>query len=139
METQTIEAELLALENRYWEALKDQDMDAAMRLTDEPCILTGAQGVGLTDRKTLAAMMKDANYTLDRFVLKEGAQVRLLRDDVAIVAYEVHEELTVDGKPVTLDAADASTWVRRNGRWLCALHTEAILGDPFGRDRQQVA
>jgi uncharacterized protein (TIGR02246 family) len=139
METQTIEAELLALENRYWQALKDQDVDAAMRLTDEPCILTGAQGVGLIDRKALAAMMKGSNYTLDRFVLKDGAQVRLLRDDVAMVAYEVHEELTVDGKPVTLDAADASTWVRRNGRWLCALHTEAILGDPFGRDRQQVA
>jgi hypothetical protein len=27
-------------------------------------------------------------------VLKDGAQVRLLRDDVAIVAYQVHEELT---------------------------------------------
>jgi hypothetical protein len=64
-----------------------------------------------------------------------ATQVRLLRDDVAIVAYQVYEELTVDGKPVTLDAADSSTWVRRNGRWLCALHTEAIAGDPFGRDR----
>lgn len=51
-------------------------------------------------------------------------------------SYRVHEELTVDGKPVTLDAADASTWVRRNGRWVCALHTEAISGDPFGRDRR---
>jgi hypothetical protein len=24
----------------------------------------------------------------------------------------------------------------RNGRWLCALHTQSIAGDPFGRDRQ---
>jgi hypothetical protein len=60
------------------------------------------------------------------------------RGQLAIVAYQVHEELTVDGKPVTLDAADSSTWVRRNGRWLCALHTEAIAGDPFGRDGQQI-
>ena len=138
MATLTIEAELLDLEKRYWQALKDQDVDAALRLTDEPCILTGAQGVGMIDHKTLAAMMKDASYTLNRFVLKDGAQVRFLRDDVAIVAYQVHEELTVEGKPVTLDAADASTWVRRNGRWLCALHTEAIAGDPFGRDRQRI-
>lgn len=79
--------------------------------------------------------MKSPSYTLDRFELKDGAQVRLLGDDVAIVAYQVHEELTVEGKRVTLDAADASTWVRRDGRWLCALHTEAITGDPFGRDR----
>jgi ketosteroid isomerase-like protein len=135
MATKTIEAELLDLEKRYWQALKDQDVDAAMRLTDEPCIVTGAQGIGLIDHKTLAAMIQASSYTLNRFVLKDGAQVRLLRDDVAIVAYQVHEELTVDGKPVTLDAADSSTWVRRNGRWLCALHTEAIAGDPFGRDR----
>lgn len=47
----------------------------------------------------------------------------------------MHEELTVDGKRVALDAADASTWVRRNGRWVCALHTESLAGDPFGRDR----
>lgn len=59
-----------------------------------------------------------------------------LQDDVAIVAYTVHEELTVEGKPVKLDAADASTWVRRDGDWRCVLHTESIAGDPFGRDRQ---
>jgi hypothetical protein len=54
---------------------------------------------------------------------------------VAVLAYNVHEELTVEGKPVTIDAADASTWVRRDGRWLCALHSESLKGDPFGRDR----
>ena len=134
--TRTVETELLDLEKRYWQALKDQDVDTAVRLTDEPCIVTGAQGVGAIDRKTLGAMIKAASYTLHHFELKEGAQVRLLGDDVAIVAYEVHEELTVEGKPVAFDAADSSTWVRRDGRWLCALHTEAITGDPFGRDRR---
>ena len=55
--------------------------------------------------------------------------------DAAVLAYTVHERVTVDGKSVTLDAADASTWVRRGGQWRCALHTESIQGDPFGRDR----
>lgn len=135
MTTQTIEAELLGLEKRYWQALKDQDVDAAVRLTDFPAVVTGAQGVGSIDQKTFAAMMKEQPYTLRRFEIKDE-QVRLLRDDVAIVAYKIHEELTVDGKPVTLDAADASVWVRRDGRWLCAMHTESIAGDPFGRDRR---
>ena len=62
--------------------------------------------------------------------------MRLLRDDVAILAYRVHEELTVEGKPVTVEAADSSTWVHRDGRWVCAMHTESIAGDPFGRDRR---
>lgn len=139
MTTHTVEAELLDLENRYWEALRTQDVEAAMHLTDESCIVTGAQGVGAIARKNLGDMIKSANYTLHRFELKDGAQVRFLGDDVAMVAYLVHEELTVDGKPVSLDAADASTWVKRNGRWVCALHTESILGDPFGRDRRKKA
>ena len=133
--TKSMEKQLLDLERQYWQAMKDGDVDTAVRLTDDPCIVTGAQGVGLIDRAELKAMMKNAPYTLEDFAVKDDVQVRMLGDDVAIVAYNVHEELTVDGKPVTLDAADSSTWVRRNGRWVCALHTEAIAGDPFGRDR----
>ena len=41
----------------------------------------------------------------------------------------------VDQEIIDLEAADASTWVRRDGQWYCALHTESPLGDPFGRDK----
>ena len=136
MTTGTVEAELLGLENRYWQAIQDKDVEAAMRLTDETCIVTGAQGAAAIDRKMFEAMMKSDSWTLHRFQIKPGALVRLVTDDVAIVAYQVHEDLTVDGKPVAFDAADASTWVRRDGRWLCVLHTESIAGDAFGRDRR---
>jgi uncharacterized protein (TIGR02246 family) len=139
MGTKAIEKELVKLEKQYWQALKDGDVEAAMRLTDDPCIVTGAQGVGLLDKKELAAMMRSAPYTLRDFEVNEDVQVRLLQDDVAILAYKVHEELTVDGKPVALDAAESSTWVRRDGHWVCALHTESIAGDPYGRDRHAVA
>src|SRR5690349_15131352 len=130
MANQAVEQELLGLERQYWQAIKDKDVEAAMRLSDESCIVTGAQGVGSIDRKTLGAMMKAASYTLNDFELSKDAKVRLLSDDVAIVAYKVSEDLTVEGKAVKLEAADSSTWVRRNGRWVCALHTEALTGDP---------
>jgi hypothetical protein len=80
-------------------------------------------------------MMKNATWDILDFEFGDDAQVRVLADDAAILAYTVHERLTVDGEPVTIDAADASTWVRRDGQWRCALHTESIAGDPFGRDR----
>jgi hypothetical protein len=79
--------------------------------------------------------MRSATYSLRNFELKD-VEVRTLADDIAILAYRVHQELTVDGKPVVVDAADSSTWIKRNGRWTCALHTESLAGDPFGRDRQ---
>lgn len=131
----TIEQELVALEERYWRALKDKDVSTALELTDDPCIVTGAQGVGRVDKKTYASMMKDATWEIIDFDIGDDVEVRLVSDDVAVLAYRVHEELTVDGAPVSIDAADSSTWVRRNGNWVCTLHTESIAGDPFGRDR----
>ena len=135
MEGPTIERELMDLERRYWQALKDRDTATALSLTDETCIVTGPQGVGKMDRATLEKMMKTASYTLDDFELKD-AQVMCLSDDVAVLAYTVHEVMTVEGKVVSRDAAGASTWVRRDGQWRCALHTESLTGDPFGRDRR---
>jgi uncharacterized protein (TIGR02246 family) len=135
MANETIERDVLALERKYWQALKDEDVDAVVDLTDDPCLVVGAQGVGRLEASTFAAMMKNASWTILDFAIGDDVQVRVIGDDFALVAYSVHEDLTVDGEPVSIDAADASTWVRRDGRWLCALHTESISGDPFGRDR----
>jgi hypothetical protein len=132
----TVEKELLQLEKQYWQAIKDRDVDTMIRLTDFPCIVAGPQGVDRIDEKAFTTMMRDTRYSLDDFDLTDDdIKVRLLSDDVAVVAYKAHEELTVDGEPVTLDVTESSTWVRRDGRWACAQHTEAIVGDPFGRDR----
>lgn len=133
-----IEAQLLDHEKQYWQAIKDRDVQAAMRLTDDPCIVTGAQGVARITRKAFAGMLQAGGWTLHEVTLSD-VQVRVLSEDVAIVAYKIKELLTVDGKPLTLEAADSSTWVRREGQWMCALHTEALAGDPFGRDRQPAA
>ncbi|PYO05841.1 MAG: nuclear transport factor 2 family protein [Gemmatimonadetes bacterium] len=133
-----IEAQLLNCEKQYWQAIKDRDVAAAMRLTDDTCIVTGAQGVARITRDAFAGMLQAGGWTLHEFTLSD-VQVRVLSEDVAIVAYKVKELLTVEGKSVTLDAADSSAWVKREGQWMCALHTEALSGDPFGRDRQPAA
>jgi uncharacterized protein (TIGR02246 family) len=135
MATTSLEKELLALENRYWRAIKENNVDAALALTDDPCIVAGASGVSRVDKETFKKMMTGAPWTLHEFEIKDDAEVRLINDDVAVLAYKVRETMTVDGKPVTMEANDASTWVRRDGNWVCALHTESITGDPYGRDR----
>src|SRR6185503_11917095 len=90
MASKAVEKELVELEKQYWQALKDKNYDEALRLTDEPCIVTGAQGVGKLDKKSLMAMMKESSYTLDAFALDGDVKVRVLGDDIAIVAYKVH-------------------------------------------------
>ena len=120
------------LEKKYWTAIKDGDSAAAASLSDDFCIVVGAQGVGELDRKTLAGMFAGGPWKLNEFDLQK-VHVRQVTDDVVIVAYEVNEKLTVEGKPLALKAYDASVWVRRGGGWVCALHTESVAGDPFGR------
>jgi ketosteroid isomerase-like protein len=137
MSSQAMERELVEAENQFWRAIKDKDVDAATKLTDEPCIVTGAQGHARIDRKKFAELMETAKWELIRFELKD-VQARLINPEVGVVAYKVHEEITLEGKPLTIEAVDSSTWVRRNGQWLCAVHTEALAGDPFGRDRRPI-
>ena len=138
MTDKSIEKDLIQLENRYWQAIKDRDIETAARLTDDPCLIAGSSGIGRIDKEKFRKIMQSATYTLHNFELKD-TEIRLLSDDVAILAYKVHEDLTVDGKPVSMDASDTSTWVKRNGKWVCALHTESVAGDPYGRDRKQAA
>lgn len=135
MAATNMEQEIIDLENEYWRAIRDRDAETAMRLSDAVCIVTGAQGAMAIDREHFKDMLLSPDWTLHEFEIDEHPAVRVVDDDVAVIAYQVTEKLTVEGKPVTLKAADASTWVRRNGQWLCALHTESVLGDPFGRDR----
>lgn len=135
MTTTTREQEIIDLETQFWNAIQVGDAATASGMIDQPSIVTGGQGHSLMDPQTFAKMMDAPSWTLHEFTF-EKENVIFPTDDVAIIAYTVTEKLTVDGKPLTLKAADASTWVRRDGRWLCALHTESVLGDPFGRDRQ---
>jgi hypothetical protein len=135
MATTGIEHEIVELEKEYWRAMQRRDTSTAARLTDDQCVVAGAQGVATLDRKSLAGMMNSDAWTLHEFDFSD-VNVLAPSDDVAVIAYKVKEQLTVEGKPLTLEASDASTWVRRNGQWVCAMHTESILGDPYGRDRK---
>jgi ketosteroid isomerase-like protein len=130
--TQQIQAELVGLEKQYWNAIKTGDASTAASLSNDPCVVVGAKGVGELDKASLAKAIKGADYELKNFAL-DDIRVRQVTDDVAVVAYKVKEDLVVKGKKVKLEAYDSSTWLRRDGQWTCVVHTESIAGDPFGR------
>jgi hypothetical protein len=133
--TTRIDTEILDLERRYWEAMQARDVRTAVALTDFPCLIAGASGVRSVDQRSYEKMMTGASWRILEFEIEDGAEGRQLTDDVAVVVYRVREEMTVDGKPVTLRAADSSVWVRRGDGWRCAAHTEAVAGDAFGRSQ----
>lgn len=130
----SLDAEILALEEKFWQAMVDGDVAAAAGLAADPCIVTGARGVARIDRVTFAQMMEGGEWKLHAFAFSD-VKVERVTDEVAVIGYRVREDATVAGRRMTFEAADASTWVRRDGRWLCVLHTESVIGDPFGQSR----
>ena len=130
--------EVLEMERKFWEAMKNRDSKTCAALSDSSCLVTGPEGIANLTPDEVGAMVGNSKSELRNYRIGKGAQVQLVGDNVAVVAYRVHEDLIVDGKPVSIDAADSSTWIKRDGQWRCALHTEAIMGDPFGRDRSQM-
>jgi hypothetical protein len=112
--------ELLALEQRYWNAIKAKDAATATSLSADPCMVVGAgnrrgrQGQFGPDDRGGALRAED---------LLPGGRAPAARE----------RRGRRPGLQVELEAYDSSVWVRRHGSWEWALHTESLAGDPFGR------
>jgi len=140
MPNQAEQQALLDRERQFWDAMRTKDGRVTERMTDDGCIVVGAQGVSSIDRKAMAKLTSEGQWELQQYAIDDrSAKVRFVGDDVAIVAYKVTERVVVDGRTLPLEANDSSVWVRRDGEWLCALHTETLAGDPYGRDRVKEA
>lgn len=124
------------VESAFWDAMQSKDAAAAARMTDDKCIIVGAQGVSAIDAKSMGKMTTEGAWELKHYEFDQKTmQTRFVTDDIAIVAYTVNETVVIDEKTIPFKANDSSVWIRREGEWRCALHTESVAGDPFGRGK----
>jgi hypothetical protein len=56
-----VEAEILSLEKKFWDAIQAKDAEAASAMMGDRCIVAGAQGVAGIDKATFARMTVRAN------------------------------------------------------------------------------
>lgn len=130
-----MEKTIIELETKFWNAIVKGDVKAATDLLGEKSLLAGAQGVADISKETYAQMAGAPNWKLHSFKLSDII-VKFPAENMALIAYKVAEDVTVDGKPLKFEAADTSVWLNKDGKWINVLHTESILGDPFGRDKK---
>ena len=135
---QATKENILDLEKKFWTAMRDNDVQTMTDLTDDECILVGPQGISRFRNTDFEKMNEQATYKLRNFEIDDGCEVTILNDETAVIAYKVKEDLDVDGESLTLEASESSTWVRRGDKWVCSLHAESIVGDPFGRDKKEM-
>lgn len=123
-----VKQEILNLEKQYWQAMVDNDFDSMMALTDLPCIVAGPMGSHAFSKDEFKKLYETGESKVKTFEFDESSvDVRHLSPETAIIAYKITSTFEYKGEEKTIEAADTSTWVKRDGRWMCAMHTETEI------------
>jgi hypothetical protein len=117
---------IIDLETRFWQSMVDKDAKLAKTMIADECLIAGPMGSMKIDPDKYEAMTKEGQWDLEKFEFSD-LEVVFPSPNTAVVAYKVHQQGALKGKPMDMICADSSTWVQVNNKWKCALHTEAIL------------
>lgn len=123
--------EIIALEKDYWDAMKRKDGTRSSQLSGKISLTTGARGVTSIPKEKMGRMTEEGDWTLEAYKF-EDVEVITPAPDVAIIAYKVKQNVTMQGKKQEFEAADISTWIRGADGWECHAHSETILQDSKG-------
>jgi len=121
---------LIELENRFWQAIVDEDADAAIELLSEPSVLVSAQGPMTFDHAGYRKMAANPVKKLTRFELSD-VDVVFPNDATAVLTYHVKQHVSEKGKTgnAVQEMDDSSTWIKNGGNWKCVMHTETPAGE----------
>jgi hypothetical protein len=124
----TLRDTVIDLEKRFWQSMVDNDTDTALDLLTEPSTLVSSYGTMKFDHASYRQMAESGDYVLKSFELSD-VEVTFPTEDTAIATYRVKQASTRrgDSNLTTEEMADSSTWIRKNGEWRCAVHTETPL------------
>lgn len=120
-----MEAHILELEKKYWQAMEDRDYETVKNLTRFPCIVAGKNGVGTVAEPEFRKMFESGAGSQYKVVEISSSQSQMIGGNTAIIAYQIQ----IDASGKIMNCACASTWINNGSDWKCALHTESELAE----------
>ena len=115
---------LVELEKRFWQAIVDQDANAAIEMLAEPSMMVNSHGAMKFDHDSYRQMAEKGPMVLESFELSE-MNVVFPNESTAVLTYRVKQKTAPrGGKSELQEMNDTSTWIRSGDRWQCVLHTE---------------
>lgn len=124
----TAQSELIDLENRFWKSLVDEDADTAVSMLDEPALMVSSMGAMQFDHAKYREMAEKGSMVVKSYELSD-MQVMFPTDSTAVLTYKVKQSLAERGKSAEIQQqmADSSVWTKKDGQWLCVMHTETPI------------
>ena len=118
--------EIEQLENAFWKSLVERDAKAATAMLAPEALMVSSHGTLRFDPAQYARMLEDPAHGLLEYSLSD-MDVLFPTDGVAIATYRARQAMQMDGRRMEQDVVDSSTWVKVDGAWKCAAHTESAL------------
>lgn len=130
---QGIAERVAALEDRFWQAIVDKDVETATSLLHEPALMVSAHGAMKFDHAGYRRMVEQGSMELCAFRLSD-IEVVCPDDRTAVMTYSATQTLRTRGQPgeQRQQMKDSSTWVKADNGWKCVVHTETPAADDGG-------
>lgn len=124
----TADNALIALEKKFWQSMVDEDTDTALSMLNEPSLMVSSHGAMQFDHAQYREMAEKGGMVIKSFKLSD-MQVMHPSEDTAVLTYRVKQAIAQRGdtKEVEQEMADSSVWMRKDGEWLCVMHTETEI------------
>jgi hypothetical protein len=117
---------IVDLETRFWQSMVDNDPDTATELLTEPALMVSGHGAMKFDHAGYRKMAEMGPMVLTGYELSD-MQVVFPNETTAIATYHVKQTVAQRGGNEGTDVQemnDTSTWIKEDGAWKCAMHTE---------------
>ena len=115
--------EIESLERAFWQSLVDDQPEVASSLLTPTALMVSAHGAMSFDPPTYEKMARSPKHSLLDYRFSD-MEVLSPSDDVAIATYRAWQQYERDGEVIEEDVVDSSTWLKVDGKWKCAAHTE---------------
>jgi hypothetical protein len=122
---------LVELEQKFWQAIVDQDTETATELLNEPSLMVSTHGAMKFDRAAFRKMARQGTMIVTGFELRD-VDVVFPNNSTAIITYKVKQSVRPrnDATVQIQEMNDTSTWIQNGDSWRCVMHTETPLQTP---------
>jgi len=130
---------LKALELKFWQAMADNNIDAALKLLYEPALMVSTHGSMMLDHASYRRMVERDPMVLAAFDITD-MDVVFPSESTAVLSYNVKKVVRPRNGDANIEEQmrNTSTWVRKGNQWKCAMHTETPAAQVAAR-RQATA
>ena len=117
-DSQDEQGRIIALENAWNVAEQKHDVRGLDQLLAPDFVNTDYDGTFMSRAQFLASVKSDTEQLTS--LGNTDVTVRIYPNGVAVVAGVYHEKGVVKGGPIDRRGRFTDTWVKQNGKWLCA-------------------